>query len=202
MQDNLRNLLTQFKRLGRAHDRLAKAVPDPASAATDADQELVKTLSLLRDPAVRQALDELIPSGRESLSGTSQEPPSKEEFDAEIALLRRLGLKQEDTDRLSSAFQRSKSITTQTIKNAEDLEQTIVKVHESVKIEIELSRTLPRKEKKKRKRQIAQGITSALFGSGVIVADVYAPPLFAFSYAAGAGAIHQALRDLIGAAPE
>lgn len=77
-----------------------------------------------------------------------------------------------------------------------------MKIHESVKIEIELSRTLPRKEKKKRKRQIAPGITSALFGGGVIVADVYAPPFFAFSYAAGAGAIHQALRDLIGAAPE
>lgn len=180
MQRELRNLVAQLQRLGRAHERLAKAVPDPASAAAAADQELERTLTLLREPAIRMALDELIPGGKESLSKELQGPPSKDNLDAEVVLLRRLGLTLEDTERLSSAYQRSRSITAETIKDSEDLAQTVVKVHESVKIEIELSRTLPRKEKKKRKRQLAQGIASALFGSGVIVADIYAPLLFAF----------------------
>lgn len=45
-----------------------------------------------------------------------------------------------------------------------------------------MSRELGRWDKKRRKRKVAQSITSAIFGTAAIVADTQLPPLFAFSY--------------------
>jgi hypothetical protein len=74
--------------------------------------------------------------------------------------------------------------------------------HGSAKHRITASRAVGRKEKKRRKRRIAQGITSAIFGTGAIVADTKLPVLFAFSYGLGGSALHQALRDIVGEPPD
>lgn len=79
-------------------------------------------------------------------------------------------------------------------------------LHEKALLEVTAERNNPdRVEKKKRKRNIAQSITSALFGTGCLIGNSYmltGYPHAAVSYAVGAAALHQSLRDVIGEAPK
>jgi len=71
-------------------------------------------------------------------------------------------------------------------------------LHNSYLAAILQTRALRRREKKRRKRNIAQGLVSGIFGVGVILANTRFPALAAISYGLGGAAIHQAIRDWVG----
>lgn len=78
------------------------------------------------------------------------------------------------------------------------IKERLIESHKNTLSRFRESREMTRLKKKKRKRNIGQGIASSVFGVGVIVANTQLPTLFAFSYGLGGAALHQAMRDIVG----
>jgi len=200
----LDTLLNSLRDLARAHDRLSRAVPDPETAVAAVDAALANVVTLLDDPGVAGPLMELIAGARERAGGASGGSPlafaerRPELVAIEAKLTRRLGTTEDDLHRMYAAFERSRERLEVFSGGIDDIKQQLIKVHESTKAQVADSRNMSRKEKKKRKRKLGQGIASAIFGTGVIAADSQLPLLFAFSYGLGGSALHQALRDIVG----
>ncbi len=204
MTNNIDLFLLRLRDLAKAHDRLSRAVPDIKSAEEVADNALKEVLKLLEDPEINDLLNELIPGARSRLI----EAPS--DFDheletrrpelvrAEVPVMQRAGARKRDIEHLYVQYRDVQQYREKFPSDAAALRQSLIDLHKSTKVQLSKSRSLDRKEKKKRKRKLAQGIASAIFGTGVIAADTQLPLLFAFSYGLGGGALHQALRDIIG----
>lgn len=197
-------LVKNLRQLEKAYDKLSRGVPDPKIAEANADRALLRVTSLLADKELAANLDALIIEARKEFEANAEkfDAPTDEQkqelFSAEIKVLRNSGLGQDVIVELYDVFQEVKLEKGQFVSNTEELRAHLEALHKKYKAEIEASRQQPRKEKKKRKRKVLQGAGSTLLGTGVIIADSQFPPLFAFSYGLGGGALHQAIRDFIG----
>ena len=197
-------LMVRLRELARAHERLSRAVPNPAAAIATADAALERVMTLLDDPKVAGPLAELIPAARERAGGAAGDfraefgQRQSELVKIEATVARRLGITEEDIRRLYRVYERAYERRHQFPDGIDAIKRRLREVHESTKRGMAASRSMSRKEKKKRKRKLGQGVASALFGTGVIVANTQLPVLFAFSYGLGGGALHQALRDIVG----
>jgi hypothetical protein len=166
------------------------------------------SLAFLEDPEIARALTELIPPARDRLLNAPGEfdielhARRSELIEIETKVTRGLGATESDITRMYLSYQHTREGRETFPEEIDALKRRLVAVHTSTKLEITASRELSRKEKKARKRKIGQGIASAIFGTGVIVADTQMPLLFAFSYGLGGGALHQAIRDIVGEAPD
>lgn len=93
-------------------------------------------------------------------------------------------------------------IETPSLKTATDLTEQLEKLHSSIAKEVGASRQIPERiPKKKRKRQIARGMTSLIFASGCAIANAFSSPAIppmSVSYAAALTALENAIRDIIG----
>lgn len=200
--------LLRLHDLFKAYDRFSRAVPDVKSAEAVFDNALNEVLSLLEDSEINALLNELIRAARNRLI----EHPSdfdheievrKQEFvRAEAAVMEKARIRKQDIERLYGIYRADKQYSEKFLSDTSDLKKGIVDLHQSTKAKLTESRALNRKEKKKRKRKLAQGVASAIYGTAVIAADTQLPPMFAFSYALGSGAFLQALRDVVGEARE
>ncbi len=208
MPQKLDLLFNRLRDLAKAYDRLSRAVPDPSTAERDADTALERVNALLGDPEIAKVMGELIRAGHHRVLSAPEEfdadlrAKRSEIIEIETKIMRRIGAKEVDISRLYLSYERSRSYRDQFPAEVDDLKQKLTEIHNATKEHISQSRELSRKEKKKRKRKIGQGVASAIFGTGVIVADTQLPLLFAFSYGLGGGALHQALRDIVGEAAE
>ena len=204
MAADLNVLMDRLRELARAHDRLSRAVPDPPTAIAAADAALHRVMTLLDDPNIAGPLGELIPGAHDRVVGAADafhaefKERRSELIKIEATVTRRLGTTQEDIEHLYLAYERAYERRHEFPEGIDALKQRLVEVHESTKLEIATSRNMSRKDKKKRKRKLGQGIASAIFGTGVIAADTQMPLLFAFSYGLGGAALHQAFRDIVG----
>lgn len=122
----------------------------------------------------------------------------KELLRTEVRLARQAGLRIEDMKFVYLQYSRTKEDVARFVPSVSVLQDRLVKAHEIITQEVAKSRSLPRTHKKKRKRNLGQGVASAVFGTVAIAANTQLPIVFAFSYGLGGGAIHQALRDLVG----
>lgn len=197
-------LVRSLQQLEKAYDKLSRGVPDPKAAEVNADRALEGVTSLLSDKELADKLDALIIEARKEFEANAAkfDAPSNEQkqelFSAEVKVLRNSGLGQDEIVELYTVFQEVKLEKGQFVSNSEELRAYLEALHKKYKAEIEASRQQPRKQKKKRKRKVLQGALSATVGTTVIIADSQFPPLFAFSYGLGGGALHQAVRDFIG----
>lgn len=204
MNIKLALLVRNLRQLERAYDKLTRGVPDPKAAEANADRVLEGVTNLLSDKELADNLDALIIEARKEFEANAEKfdapnnEPKQELFLAEIKVLRNSGLGPEDILELYAVFQDVKLEKGQFVSNSEELRTHLEALHRKYKAEIEASRLQPRKQKKKRKRKVLQGAISTTLGTTVIIADSQFPPLFAFSYGLGGGALHQALRDFIG----
>ncbi len=201
-------LLGALRDLAKAHNRLSRAVPNPESAQANADAALERLLVLLDDHGIARALADLMPPARERLL------TSPDAFDAELktrrpemiqvetTVMHQAGAAADDIRRLYLCHERAREHRAAFPLEIDTLKRHLVEVHAAATRQIASSRSLNRRQKKKRKRKIGQGVASAVFGTAAIVADIQLPLVFAFSYGLGGAALHQALRDLVGEAPE
>jgi hypothetical protein len=202
--NNIDLFLLRLRDLAKAHERLARGVPDVKSAEAVADNALKAVLKLLEDPEIDDLLNEFISAARNRLIEApgdfdhELETRRSELVRAEASVMQRVGARKRDIEYLYVRYRDVQQFREKFPSDAAALRQCIVDLHQSTKVQLTESRTLARKEKKTRKRKLAQGITSAIFGTGVIAADTQLPLLFAFSYALGGSALHQALRDIVG----
>jgi hypothetical protein len=198
--------LLRLRDLIKAYDRLARAVPNVRSAEAVFDNALTEVLSLLEDPEINDLLSELIRAARNRLIAAPSDfdheiEARKQEFVREEAsVMEKASIRKRDIEHLYGIYREVKQYREKFPADTSDLKKGIVDLHESTKAKLTESRALNRKEKKKRKRKLAQGITSAIFGIGLIAADTLLPQMSDFSYGLGAGALLQALRDFVGEA--
>ena len=204
MAADLNLLMVRLRELGRAHERLSRAVPDPVRAIVRADRALQRVLTLLDDPNIAGPLGDLIADARDRVEGPPQDFHAEfkgrraELIKIETTITRRLGARQKDIERLYRAYESGYQRRHESPDGIEAMKQRLVAVHEATKLHLAAARKMSRKDKKKRKRKLGVGLASAVFGTGIIAADSQLPPLFVFSYGLGGGALHQALRDIVG----
>jgi hypothetical protein len=197
-------LLRQLRELEKSYDRLSRAVPDPQAAERNADNALQAVLNSLSDPDVAAVIDELVPTARERIlanpvSFRSELTVRHEELTRlEVRLAQHSGIRRQDIEVIRTTYDKVSLETGDFFASASALRESLVTLHTSTKSQVAASRELPRIEKKKRKRNLAQGIASAVFGTAVVAANTQLPIVFAFSYGLGGGAIHQAIRDIVG----
>jgi len=193
-----------LRRLGallRAYDRHSRAVGGPAASEARLDAEFNRlATSLERDWADR--LDRFLTSARAALAaspgaglGTLEETAAA--LRQEAALLSDLKAGLARLERFHAAYPGA-AASEPSLATTGELLAFLRSLHAAAKRQVADSRPLRRKPKKSRKRQVAKGTVSLVIGTACFVANANLPTLMAWSYAAGFGALHQALRDLIG----
>lgn len=116
----------------------------------------------------------------------------------ELALTNNFGFSKSAAKRLISSFESRKFEK----PSVETVAMRIVALHKKMKTDIVTIRTLPRKEKKKRKRDITRGLFATTFGLGVGAANVILPAAYLFSYGLAGVATLQGSLHLIGEKPK
>lgn len=208
MSIKLALLVRNLQQLDNAYDKLSRGIPNPKAAEANADRVLERVIGLLSDKELTKNLDSLIIEARSEFEANAEkfDNPSdkqkREMLSAEAKVLRGSGLDEDALLELYAKFQEVKQEKGRFVSDSKELLMHLEALHKRYKAEIEASREQPRKEKKRRKRKVLQGAASATFGTTVIIADAHFPPLFAFSYGIGGGALHQAVRDFVGDPPE
>jgi len=85
------------------------------------------------------------------------------------------------------------------ITSSDDLADLFPKLHGAIVSQISDTRQMPRKAKKRRKRDITTGATFTAIGFGLLAANTQVEPsLGVYSYILGGNALMQAIRNLIG----
>jgi hypothetical protein len=202
LNDKLNLLLRQLRNLDKAYSKMIRAVPDPPTAERNADNALEAVLNLLEDPELGNLIEKHIPPARDQIATEAFDKELKSRHKevtlVEIKLSQPFGLRRRDLQLMYEQYSKAKSEKARFVSSVDAIRQRLIKAHNAAKEEVAKSRELSRTGKKKRKRGVGQGIVSAVFGTVVIAANTQLPIVFAFSYGLGGGAIHQALRDIVG----
>lgn len=199
--------LRQIAKLEQAYAQLARAVRDQRGAEAKADRRLNQLLNML-DAGWASKIDELIRTSRQKVVEERREleqdfaAQSDRLIAAEIPLIRETGATQHHIEALYHTYKTLCAESDKFLKSSQELREKLPQLHSAVKAHLLHCRALPRKSKKSAKKKIAQGVTSFVFGTGLILANTQLPHLGLFSYAIGAAALHQALRDFVGKAAD
>ncbi len=208
MNNKLNTLLRQLRDLKKSYDKLNRAVPNPETAERNADNTLQAVLKSLDETEIKSLIDDHIGDARGQLLDNFEAfdkeltNQAKTLRSIEIKLAQPAIIRKRDYDMVFNQYLRSKKNISDFVSSVTDIRNRVVEVHEASKNSLSESRNLTRIEKKKRKRNISQGIASAVFGTAAIAANTQLPIVFAFSYGLGGGALHQAMRDIVGTAGE
>jgi hypothetical protein len=202
MISRIQRVFSQLQKLERAYDRLLRAVPDISTATRLVDERFEELLRIL-DAELSPSVDDLIQRGRQvsDVEGLLRQR-QREILAIEAALLSGSVFSEKSLRNAYELWLKRKVSHGDLVKDYQEFRGALVIAHAAAKEAIEHARPLSRKDKKQRKRNVAQGLTSLTLGVGMIIADTQLPPMAAFSYAVGAGAVHQAIRDLVGEAPK
>lgn len=182
----------------KAFLRYKKAVPTVEGSKQSL--ELAKQLleRALKNPVVERHINLV-------LNSCPDEPHKvivhEEELEMELNLSHNFGLKKRQTRRVfqsESLPQPEKNDP----KSASELLERIEKLHQSLTSEMEAARQISERiPKKKRKRQIALGVTSFIFASGCAIANAFSSPalpgMFA-SYFTALTSLELAIRNIVG----
>ncbi|MBN1142707.1 MAG: F0F1 ATP synthase subunit delta [Deltaproteobacteria bacterium] len=206
MNGNIETLLRRLRDLNKAHDKLQRAIPSPSVSKRQADSVLEDVLAALKDPNVQSLLEKFIDQARlrilDDVEAFDREMRNRRQelIALEAKMAQPGGLRRKDLELVFAQYSKTKGDMERFVTDVCGLCDRLEAAHRAAKDELAKSRELPRKKKKKRKRHLGQGIASAVFGAMAMVANTQLPIVFAFSYGLGGGALHQALRDIIGSA--
>jgi hypothetical protein len=117
----------------------------------------------------------------------------------EAQTLRRLSLGRDDVDRMARVFVASRHATAQlpsVVGGADEIRAVFELLHAEVLARVSRARRFPRVAKKRAKKEVRDAVWSMAFGAGAILANLYLPETFIFSFALGSAAIYQATRQL------
>jgi hypothetical protein len=197
-------LLLRLKELKKWYNKLQGAKPDPQTAVWYADAALAEVLQSLSDPDVIAIIESNIPSARQQIQDAAstlhQDLITRQDelIELEIRLSRASGASRQDITLIYLKQIKTSPTLEGKATHVAELRESLKQLHEATKTAYAQSRDLPKTKKKQRKRNVGQGITSGVIGLILISSNgIYAPD-FVVSYTLGGGAIHQAIRDLVG----
>jgi len=197
-----------LRKYKRACQRYIQGRPSPELAKGRLESAFTLLMDALDDDTIRQRLDIVIQAGLQSRATAASRiahAVSEHDMNLEMEMSFLFGLKVRDVSE-SVQFRKDEVIAMIDIASVDELVTRIEDFHGALITETELARTIDiRSQKKRRKRNIGQAVTSILFGSGCAVLNTYAlaqmPPMAA-SYGASMAAFHAAVRDLVGERPK
>jgi len=195
MGNNINQIIRQLRRLLRAYDRFSRAVGGPEISESELDKEFEELCILIRK-YWSVSLDNFMQIARDKLKEGDE--ITEDILKKEALVLSELRV---DESRLKWFYEVYQEIAKSSDKcpaTSEELVYRLEELHDAAKKKITASRSLGRKNKKKRKRHVAKAIASSIIGVGAIVGNANLTPIMVWSYAFGLGALHQATRDLIG----
>lgn len=198
----IKKLLVELRKLKKAYNRLLRSVPNPQEAEHAADIQFRIIQNLLEDPDVASLIEAHIAAVKEQVATPEFDIVlKKRQMDVtqiEMRLSQAFGLRRKDLGLMYEQFSKAKDSKDEFVIDMSQVRDRLIKAHILAKDEIKQLAETARKKKKKRKRNIGQGVTSAILGTVVIASNTKLPIVFAFSYGLGGGALHQAVRDIVG----
>lgn len=204
-----RALYHAIRRYRKACGKYIAGNPSPEIASKRLESNFESLQSALSNPIVVERLRTVIDAGATQapvpLLG-SRRTVSTEDMALEIQFSSAFGLRSTQVADAISCDGALESPAAERIVSPDDLIERIEDFHDTLIATTEESRSIGlRSTKKKRKRNIAQAVTSILFGTGCGVANTYAipgMPIAATSYAVTLAAFHAAARDIVGEKPK
>lgn len=182
----------------KAFIRYNKAIPTPEDAKQSLDIAKEQLIQALNSPVAKSHINLVLSSRQDS---HQKAKITEKERTMEINLASIFGLKIRQVKRTFHS-EPLPPIETPPLKTATDLTKQLEKLHRSIAEEVEASRRIPERiPKKKRKRQIARGVTSLIFASGCAIANAFsspAIPAMLASYSTALTAFENAIRDIVG----
>ena len=198
------NAFAAIRRYQKAFERLSTATPTIEVARAEFDAALQTLITALEHPAIVAKMMTVMASR----NGADELPTGGElriplgELELEINLSVHFGLRPKEVrERLLAAVPGDGA--PRRLESVEQVLSELKRFHGRLIADLESARQHKRGAKKRRKRKLGQGVTSLLFGTGVLIANSYAVvqaglPTMAFSYTVSLTAFHQAARDIIG----
>jgi hypothetical protein len=199
MDREIRETLRQLRQVNKNYQQWLRG----AATEADVDRSVAGAMAQLKRKPVASQVKALMerhqPEWQEPDKMTRVIREAKPMMVAsEARIARDLRVRHRDLLRAMTHLEREPEVAKQAKPDVKGLEKELDRLLKTAKEEGIKARALPRREKKERKRDLAKGIWSAVFGVGIIVADTQLPPLAAASYGVGLAALNQAGRDIVG----
>lgn len=202
MTDRCDRAVRQLRALQSAYRRLLGAIPDAKTARANYDRELQRTLAILEAQPLGGALDKLLPGLHASLRAhpVPFDIAMLGGVEGLIALEARLAqVAKQEIVLLYDDYLSSKPDTGAFIRDTTELSESLTRLSDTAAQMLEELRTQTRTRKKAGKRKLATAVWSAALGTTLIITNVAVPEASVASYALGAHALNQAMRDVLGA---
>ncbi len=206
MEPDIRSLLVLLHYWQQACASLERAVPNPVSAETQLATIAQHLQALLQQEDVLGAIDELIartqPQVVANPEAVRQDLLANQEaiVAAERQAAKPLNLQREDILR-TIGLSLQHHAEAKYLVSSQELLTYFVQIQQAIVEQYATARTLPRKQKKWRKRNIAAGVSLTVIGIGLVASNTpYETTPAIYSYMLGGSALLQAMRDLIGEA--
>jgi hypothetical protein len=204
MDSDIKQVLRTLKDWRKAYQKVKQAHPDPETAIAEFAAVHQDLINLLQQDAVAHQVEELLQQG-EALAGADLEAVQQELRDRpsqivsqEIAAARPLNLRHKDMEKVL-ATSLDRDISHPDHKTYDALLSQFPKLHAEIVQQMEAARSLSRKPKKQRKRQITLGVMFTTIGIGLLAANTQGEsPSNVYSYILGGNALFKAIRDLVG----
>lgn len=197
--ESVNRFMVALRRYLRAFYMLSRGSRLSENLWHDYDTAFREVLATLHDQLVEGSLNALI---AEAAKSRVQEALSPQGVTIEVQLASRVGFKNRESKELLLGLLQlpPQEITSLTAVVIRDKLQSL---HHASKVELARSEKETRRDKKRRKRNVAQGVSSGVFGACLIAGDSLFPsPLSVASCGLGGTAIFMAMRDLIGEPPD
>ena len=197
--ESVNRFMGALRRYLRAFDMLLRGSRLSENLLHDYDTAFREVLATLHDQLVEGSLNALIAEAAES---RVQEALSPQGVTIEVQLASRVGFKNRESQELLLGLLQlpPQEITSLT---ADVIRDKLQSLHRASKVELARAEKETRRDKKRRKRNVALGVSSGVFGACLIAGDsLFPPPLSVASYGLGGTAIYMAMRDLIGEPPD
>jgi hypothetical protein len=205
--EHLRPLLDALRNYKQAAHRYEKAIPSPYEALSEFRHAFNEVLAQLHKKETRGLIEKELNINLAEINNINDFSSFLEEFfnkrnvSRELSLGNNFGMSRNESEKLVKRARVSNTpvIETPTLDvKFEAIVERFELIHSGIIVETEKTRTMGKKEKRRRKRDIRRAMASSVFGIGIIAVNTQMPATFVVSYGLAAAPLHQALRDIIG----
>jgi hypothetical protein len=197
MEQDYDMLIKGIHNLIEAYDKLSRGVPNRNVAIKRADEALGDVLESISGPEISTQIDRFIVGSRDMMPenfNINQLPIDERQklIKGELEATKELRTRERDISDVMDILYRNLGQQKHFVSNSADMADMLRAYHKNMLNGIYKATEMPRKDKKKYKKDLKRAGWCVLFGAGCIIANIAYPPLAAFSYGLGGSALFEA----------